>query len=111
MVDGDKTTTDTASYEETYQELLSYKWKESKRLLDNNKFFILYYEKPFNWFNRHYLKALRELRIESIPIINESNMNIHSTQLREKIANNENVYPYINLGTQTYINQNHLYKL
>ena len=95
--------------EETYEELLRNNWKESVKLLDENKFIIIHYESQPGWLHRNYAKAVKEQRIVYIELNNE-NVNIHSTNIREMIKNNENVDSYINLGTCTYINEHNLYR-
>ena len=98
--------------EETILEIIDGKWKEGERLLKENKFIVLYPEE------RGYVDINNDDNFEEIdkwpgdymyiPLV--STCDIHSTQLREMIKNNENVDLYINLGTQNYIKQNKLYK-
>ena len=97
--------------EETLFEIIDGKWKESERLLKENKFIVLYPEE------RGYAAIKINDYFEEIdkwpgdymyvPLV--SVCDIHSTQLREMIKNKENVDKYINLGVQIYIKENKLY--
>ena len=94
--------------EETLKEIIDGKWKESERILKENKFILITeYDLPDPYFIK---SNISNDRLILVPLLKDMDMKIHSTKLREKIKNNENVYPYLNLGVQTYINQHNLYK-
>lgn len=88
---------------ETLKEIQDGKWKNWQNLLENNNFIII--DKRGDRFI-----IPDNCNIEIVELEENPNANMHSTQLREMIKNNEDVYPYINLGTQVYINQNKIYK-
>ena len=98
--------------EETIEELIDNKWKESERLLKENKFIVLYPEERgyVSFKVNDYFEEIDKWPGDYMYIPLVSSTDIHSTQLREMIKNNEDVFPYINLGTQTYIKTHNLYK-
>ena len=95
---------------ETFKELIDKKWYNSEKLINENKFIILI---PDDLTNTEYNEIIKytndDSRYQLIDLINDPMATMHSTKLREMIENNENVYPYINLGTQLYIKQNYIY--
>ena len=98
--------------EETIEELIDNKWKESERLLKENKFIVLYPEERgyVSFKVNDYFEEIDKWPGDYMYVPLVSSTDIHSTQLREMIKNNEDVFPYINLGTQTYIKTHNLYK-
>ena len=86
--------------EETFNELQRGEWKESERLLKENKFILLYdvaNGKP-NINENVYL----------VPLI--STCNIHSTELRNSFWINAKYDKYITKETRNYIIEHNLYK-
>lgn len=94
--------------EETYEELLQNKWKESKNLLDNNRFIIVYNKLRTDWLHISYDKAMKEHRIVHIPLID--NVVIHSTDIRNNFWVNTKYDNYITKELKDYIIENNLYK-
>ena len=93
--------------EETYKEILDNKWKESKWLLENNKFIIVY-EKNNNGIPKEISKLLWNEKAILIPL--NGTMDIHSTLLREIIKNNGLIEEFTNKEIQDFIDKNNLYK-
>ena len=93
-----------------FKELLCGKWYNSEKLINENKFIILI---PDNLSDDEYNEIVKyannDSKYQFIDLINDPMANMHSTKLREMIKNNENVYPYINLGTELYIKHHSLY--
>lgn len=94
--------------EETYKEILDNKWKESKWLLENNKFIIVY-EKNNNGIPEEISKLLWNEKAILIPL--NGNMDIHSTLIREKVKNGESIVNETNKMIQNFIDEQYLYKL
>ena len=93
--------------EETYEELLSGKWKECKKLLAENKFIIVYFSKPYvQWASDDYNMAMKENRIKHVYLREDSDFKVHSTQIREMIKEGKDVSEYIDRQTEEYINKN-----
>lgn len=98
--------------EETIEELIDKKWKESERLLKENKFIVLYPEE------RHYVSFKVNDYFEEIdkwpgdyqyiPLINK--MNAHSTQIRENFWVNAKYDNCVTKDTKYYIIEHNLYK-
>lgn len=93
--------------EETYEELLSGKWKECKKLLAKNKFIIVNFSKPrVQWASVDYDIATKEKRIKHVYLREGSDVNVHSTQIRKMIKEGKDVSEYIDRQTEEYINKN-----
>lgn len=86
---------------ETYQELLDGKWKESERLLNENKFLVLYTEDNNDYIDTETVK-FRKMN---------SLTECHSTYLRELLKNHRGLCPVeLNVQTFEYILENELYE-
>ena len=98
--------------EETIEELIDNKWKESERLLKENKFIVLYPEKRHNIsfkVNDYFKKINKEPDdYQYIPLIDQ--MNVHSTQIRENFWLNTKYDNAITKNTKEYIIEHNLYK-
>lgn len=93
---------------ETFQELKDGKWKHSEDLLEHNRFIIVV---PTETLAREYLINEGTSQFRKIVLLNnDPEADKHSTQLREKLANGDKCYPYLNLGVHIYINEHNLYK-
>jgi len=98
--------------EETIKELIDNKWKESERLLKENKFIVLYPEE------RHYVDFniddyFNEIDkwpgdYEYIPLI--GSIDVHSTDIRNNFWINTKYNDYITKESKDYIIENNLYK-
>lgn len=96
--------------EETYGELLSGKWKEHKKLLAENKFIIVNFSKPHTeWLSVEYDKAMKENCIKHVYLREDSDANVHSTQIRKMIKEGKDISVYINKQTEEYINKNKIF--
>lgn len=86
--------------EETYMELIEDKWKESEWLLNNNKFIVVceHQNNKFLWGDNTFLVQLK------------GTMDIHSTQLREKVKNGKSIINETNIDIQEFIDENKIYK-
>ena len=90
--------------EETYEELLSGKWKANKILLAQNKFIIVNFSKSHpEWLSIDYNRAMKENRIKHVYLREGSDAKVHSTQIREMIKEGKDVSAYINKETEEYI--------
>ena len=86
--------------EETYLELLHSKWKDSTYLLNKNNFIIVYE-------NEYSDVCLKSTTAEHVPLIKK--IDYHSTQLREKVKNGEDIINETNENVQNYIDDEKLY--
>lgn len=93
---------------ETYQELKEGKWKNSKELLENNRFIIVVPEdKVTEYLINEGTSQFRKI----IKLENMEYSDMHSTQLREMIKNDdENVRKYMKFETWTEIKDKKMYK-
>ena len=92
--------------EETYEELLTGKWKECKKLLAKNKFIIVNFSKPrVQWASVDYNRAMKENRIKHVYLREGSDFKVHSTQIRKMIKEGKDVSAYMNKQTEEYINK------
>ena len=98
--------------EETIEELIDNKWKESERLLKENKFIVLYPEETHNisFKVNDYFKEINKEPddYQYIPLIDQ--MNVHSTQVRENFWLNTKYDSAITKNTKEYIIEHSLYK-
>lgn len=98
--------------EETIKELIDNKWKESERLLKENKFIVLYPEERHNirFKVNDYFKEINKEPddYQYIPLIDQ--MNVHSTQIRENLWLNTKYDNAITKNTKEYIIEHNLYK-
>ena len=98
--------------EETIEELIDNKWKESERLLKENKFIVLYPEETHNisFKVNDYFKEINKEPddYQYIPLIDQ--MNVHSTQVRENFWLNTKYDSAITKNTKEYIIEHNLYK-
>ena len=98
--------------EETIEELIDNKWKESERLLKENKFIVLYPEERHNIsfkVNDYFKKINKEPDdYRYIPLIDQTN--VHSTQIRENFWLNTKYDSAITKNTKEYIIEHNLYK-
>ena len=98
--------------EETIDELIDNKWKESERLLKENKFIVLYPEESHNisFKVNDYFKEINKEPddYQYIPLIDQ--MNVHSTQVRENFWLNTKYDSAITKNTKEYIIEHSLYK-
>ena len=98
--------------EETIEELIDNKWKESERLLKENKFIVLYPEESHNisFKVNDYFKEINKEPDDYmyIPLIDQ--MNVHSTQIRENFWLNTKYDSAITKNTKEYIIEHNLYK-
>ena len=94
---------------ETLQEIIDGKWRNSEQLLTNNKFIIMYNDND-TLYDAIQLVKKNKLNAVSIRINYDEQVNYHSTELREKIYNNESIANETNKSIQEYINENNLYK-
>ena len=98
--------------EETIEELIDNKWKESERLLKENKFIVLYPEESHNisFKVNDYFKEINKEPddYQYIPLIDQ--MNVHSTQVRENFWLNTKYDSAITKNTKEYIIEHNLYK-
>ena len=98
--------------EETIEELIDNKWKESERLLKENKFIVLYPEESHNisFKVNDYFKEINKEPDDYmyIPLIDQ--MNVHSTQIRENFWLNTKYDNAIMKNTKEYIIEHNLYK-
>ena len=98
--------------EETIEELIDNKWKESERLLKENKFIIVYPEESHNIsfkVNDYFKKINKEPDdYRYIPLIDQTN--VHSTQIRENFWLNTKYDSAITKNTKEYIIEHNLYK-
>ena len=87
---------------ETLKELLDNKWKNSDYILNTfkDRFIILGKEKEL------ILDFESNSKYFQIPWF----YNIHSTQIRDRVKNNENIVGAVNILTNDYIKENNLYK-
>lgn len=86
---------------ETYNEIFKGNWKNSEWLLENNRFVLIYEDNG--------QIPICDINVYPIPL--KENINIHSTQIREKIKNGESVVNETNIYVQDLINNENLYKL
>lgn len=99
--------------EETIEELIDGKWKESERLLKENKFIILYpaEERPYVSFKvNDYFEEIDKWPgdYQYVPLI--GSMDIHSTQIRENLYTNEKYDDCMTKETKSYIFDRKLYR-
>ena len=98
--------------EETIEELIDNKWKESERLLKENKFIVLYPEESHNisFKVNDYFKEINKEPddYQYIPLIDQTN--VHSTQIRENFWLNTKYDSAITKNTKEYIIEHNLYK-
>ena len=98
--------------EETIEELIDNKWKESERLLKENKFIVLYPEESHNisFKVNDYFKEINKEPDDYlyIPLIDQTN--VHSTQIRENFWLNTKYDSAITKNTKEYIIEHNLYK-
>ena len=98
--------------EETIEELIDNKWKESERLLKENKFIVLYPDERHNisFKVNDYFKEINKEPddYQYIPLIDQ--MNVHSTQIRENFWLNTKYDNAITKNTKEYIIEHNLYK-
>ena len=98
--------------EETIEELIDNKWKESERLLKENKFIVLYPEESHNisFKVNDYFKEINKEPddYQYIQLIDQ--MNVHSTQVRENFWLNTKYDSAITKNTKEYIIEHSLYK-
>ena len=98
--------------EETIEELIDNKWKESERLLKENKFIVLYPEERHNIsfkVNDYFKKINKEPDdYRYIPLIDQTN--VHSTQIRENFWVNTKYDNCVTKETKEYIIEHNLYK-
>jgi nicotinate-nucleotide adenylyltransferase len=93
---------------ETLKELFDNKWKHSLELLYDNNFIVLYnneeeYENFLKQYNDNIKYCLTFIKIEN-------SINYHSTDLRNKVNNNESIEEETNKEVNEYIIENNLYK-
>ena len=85
---------------ETYKELLNNEWKESKRLLSENKFLIVY-----DSTEQNFIDSIIDNENIQVLRMNES-INVHSTDIRNNIEGHKN---FLNESTYEYIKENRIY--
>ena len=92
---------------ETLDELIEGKWKYSSELLyDNN--FIVVHKKNENLTK--YYEMVHNNKLVAFFVELKSNKNYHSTQLREKVKNNESIEKETCFWVNDYIKDMNLYK-
>ena len=98
--------------EETIEELIDNKWKESERLLKENKFIILYSKERHHVSSKvnNYFKEIDKCPddYQYIPLIGQ--IDAHSTQIRENFWVNTKYDNCITKDTKEYIIEHNLYK-
>ena len=98
--------------EETIEELIDNKWKESERLLKENKFIILYSKERHCISSKvnNYFKEIDKSPddYQYIPLIGQ--IDAHSTQIRENFWVNTKYDNCITKDTKEYIIEHNLYK-
>lgn len=93
--------------EETMKELVDGKWKESERLLKENKFILLMEnDLPDPWF----IKAnIPNENLVLVPMVHDRDLSIHSTAIRKYYKEGKTGNPYVNESVDRYIIENKLY--
>ena len=98
--------------EETIEELIDNKWKESERLLKENKFIILYSNERHCVSSKvnNYFKEIDKSHddYQCIPLIGQ--IDAHSTQIRNNFWLNTKYDNCITKDTKEYIIEHNLYK-
>lgn len=92
---------------ETYKEILSKKWKESERILKENKFILLYndYTDIINLKIVYYKNDFNKVSLVKI----NSSSKVHSTDIRNNFWTDANYYDVISKETKDYIIDHNLY--
>lgn len=92
---------------ETYLELLEHKWKESERLLKENKFILLYndYQEILDLKSKYWKNDFTNVSLVKL----NDNTNIHSTDIRNNFWATSN-HNEISKETEEYIVEHKLYK-
>ena len=98
--------------EETIEELIDNKWKNSEQLLKENKFIVLYpKERPYISFKvNDYFEEIDKWPGDYQYIQLISPMDVHSTQIRENFWENAKYDNCITKDTKEYIIEHNLYK-
>ena len=92
--------------EETFKELIDHKWKESERLLNENKFIIITKDEVDVDISEYCKK--NDINKIFVPL--NENIAIHSTQIRENFWVNAKYDSCITRDTAEYIIEHNLYK-
>ena len=92
---------------ETLNELIDGKWKHSSELLYDNNFIVVHKK---NEDITKYYKMVHDNKLTAFFVELKSNKNYHSTQLREKVKNNESIEKETCFWVNDYIKDMNLYK-